>query len=152
MAHVRNKNHLFTGLFLIAVAMIAFHLAAPLSHRTEVGLGPGFVPRMFASLQTMLGLALVVSGFVTTDESHERWRLRPLLVLASIAFFCVAIERLGLVIALIGLVLIACAANRETRLREAVALAIGAAAFSSVLFVKLLGLSIPLWPTILPGV
>jgi hypothetical protein len=68
------------------------------------------------------------------------------MVLVAIAFFTLTIERMGLVISVVGLVLIACSANRETRMRETFALAAGAAAFSALLFVKALGLSIPMWP------
>lgn len=151
MGAIRNKNHFATGLFLIAVALLAFYLSRRLGGITDVGLGPGFVPRMFAFIQLGLGAALVASGFLTTDEDHERWQLRPLLVIVSIVFFCIAIERLGLVIALVGQVLISCAAHPGTKFHEAVALAVGAAVFSVVVFVKLLGLSIAVWPQNLFG-
>ena len=75
----------------------------------------------------------------------------PWWCLAAIAFFGVTIERMGLVIALTGLVLIACAANRGTKFHEALALAFGSAVLSALLFVKALGLSIPIWPSNLWG-
>jgi hypothetical protein len=52
---------------------------------------------------------------------------------------------------LTGLVLIACTANRGTKFYEALALAFGSAVFSALLFVKALGLSIPIWPQNLWG-
>jgi hypothetical protein len=146
MYHIKNMNQVMTGMFLILVSLLAIYLAWPLSGRTEVGLGPGFVPRALALAQALLGAALVVNGCVNDGEESEGWQLRPLMVLVAIAFFTLTIERMGLVISVVGLVLIACSANRETRMRETFALAAGAAAFSALLFVKALGLSIPMWP------
>ena len=151
MRRIKNINHVLTGIFLILVALLAFYLSARLSTFTEVGLGSGFVPRMFASIQLFLGAMLIGSGFLTTDESDEGWQFRPLVVLAAIAFFGVTIERMGLVVALTGLVLIACTANRGTKFYEALALAFGSSVLSALLFVKALGLSIPIWPSKLWG-
>jgi putative tricarboxylic transport membrane protein len=147
MDRIKNMNEVLTGILLILVALLAFYLAWPLSGFTEIGLGSGFVPRMYAFIQLGLGALLIVNGFLKVGEAHEAWQLRPLVVLAAITFFCVTIERLGLVVAVMGLVLIACAANRGTKFYEALALAFGAAVFSALLFVKALGLSIPIWPT-----
>src|SRR4051794_11208040 len=119
MSHIKNMNGVMTGIFLILVALVAFYLSWSLSGNTEVGLGPGYVPRMLAFIQLGLGLLLIVDGFLEAGEPTERWHLRPLvLILASVAFFAVTIERLGFVIALTGLVLIGCAANRETKFYE----------------------------------
>lgn len=152
MNRIKDLNEVLTGTFLILVALLAFYLAWPLSSTTEVGIGPGYVPKMVAAIQLVLGVIMIVNGFVEAGDPTERWHLRPLvLILAAVAFFAVSIERLGLVIALTGLVLIGCAANRGTRFREAIALAIGAAVFCVVVFVKALGLQIPLWPPNLWG-
>jgi Tripartite tricarboxylate transporter TctB family len=150
MQHIKNINQFMTGVFLVLVSWLAFYLAWPLSSVTDVGLGPGFVPKMFAAIQFGLGTALVIIGFLKAGEVSEPWHLRPLIVLAAIAFFGVSIDSMGLVVSLVGLVLIACTAHSETTFREALALAFGSAVLSAVLFVKLLGLSIPVWPQNLP--
>lgn len=149
MHPVKDMNEVLTGVFLILVALLALFLAWPLSSGTDVGLGPGFLPKMFSFTQLGLGAIMLVHGFVQSGHPAERWHLRPLvLVLAAVAFFAMAIERMGLVVALAGLVLIGCAANRDTKFLEALALAIGAVIVSILLFIKALGLAIPLWPTI----
>ena len=152
MHRIKNMNQVLTGVFLILVALLALYLASPLSSKTEVGLGPGFVPKLFAFMQLGLGALMIFNGLVLDGEPSEPWHLRPLvLVLASVGFFAISIERLGLVVSITGLVLISCAANRGTTFRDAVVLAAGSAAVSAVLFVKLLGLSIALWPPALLG-
>ena len=140
-------NEVLTGIFLILVAVLALYFSWPLSISTDVGLGPGYVPRMFAFIQLGLGAMLIVVGFLSAGETLEPWHLRPLaFILGSVAFFAVTIEGLGLVIALTGLVLIGCAANRGTKFHEALALAVGSAVFSWLVFVKALGLTIRMWP------
>ncbi len=152
MPRIKNMNEVLTGIFLILVALLAFYLLAPLSSGTQIGLGPGFIPRLFAFIQLGLGVVLIISGMVTAGEPSDAWQLRPvLLILASIVFFAVSIERLGLVLAVIGLVLISCAANRGTTFKEAAILAAASAAVSALLFVKLLGLTIAVWPPALLG-
>jgi putative tricarboxylic transport membrane protein len=152
MHHVKNMNAALTGIFLILVALLAFYLSWPLSSSTDVGPGPGYVPKMFALIQLGLGALLVANGLLQEGEPSEPWHLRPLvLILASVAFFAMTIERMGLVVALTGLVLIACAANRDTKFYEALALALGSVVVSALLFVKALGLSIPMWPPTLWG-
>jgi putative tricarboxylic transport membrane protein len=147
MGRIKDLNLVFTGIFLILVALLAFYLSAPLSSMTDVGLGPGYVPKMFAFVQLGFGALMIFNGFVQEGEPTEPWHLRPLLlVLASVAFFAFSITRMGLVVSVVGLVLISCAAHRGTTWREAVALAAGSAVVSVLLFVKLLGLTMPVWP------
>jgi hypothetical protein len=149
MNRIKDLNEVLTGIFLILAALLAFYLAWPLSSTTDVGLGPGYVPKAFAFIQLGLGAIMIVNGFLEAGEAPERWHLRPLvLVLASVAFFALTIERMGLVVALTGLVLIACTAHRGTKFYEALALALGSVVVSVLVFVKALGLSIPLWPQI----
>ncbi len=151
MAGQRNFNEIFTGVFLILVAIGAFVLAWPLSSRTDIGVGPDFLPKTLSGLLILLGAALVVQGLrVPSPQASEPWRLRPVaLVLGSVAFFGATIESFGLVVSLTGLVLISCAANPEARLRETLALAAGTVVVSALLFLKGLGLQIPLWPVFL---
>lgn len=146
MALIKNANAVMTGTFLIAAALLALYLTARLSTFSNVGLGAGFVPRTLALLQLGFGMALILSGLRKAADAPGPMHLRPWAVLGSIAFFALTIERLGLIIAVSGTVLIACLANRETKVVEAISLAAGAVAFCWLLFIVALGLSLPVWP------
>ena len=149
---IKNLNHVMTGIFLIAVALVALWAAWTLSSKTDMGIGPGYVPKMLAFALIGLGGLLVANGLWHEGEPTSAWHLRPLvLILSSVVFFALTIERMGLAVALTGLVLLGCAANKETRFREALALAVGAVVVCSLLFIKALGLSLPLWPAFLRG-
>jgi hypothetical protein len=137
---------------MILVAALSFYLAWPLDSFSSFGLGPGYIPKALALLLVAFGVAILIHGFLGTEESVERWHLRPLLlVLGSIVFFGLTVEAFGLWVAVIGLVLIASAAHGEARPLESAALAVGMAAFSFFVFIKGLGLTIPVWPSIAWG-
>lgn len=150
MRRIQNPNEVLTGGFLCCAALFAVYIAWPLSSGTDMGIGPGFLPKTLALIQFVLGAMLVAHGFVAEHDKLDPWQLRPLVfILSSLAFFAMTIERMGLIVALTGLVLIGCAANREMRLVEAMALAAGSVLFCIAVFVKALNLSVPLWPAML---
>jgi hypothetical protein len=155
MLRIKNSSQVMTGIFLISVSILAFYLSWRFRTFSELGIGVGFVPRMFASVQLLLGLLLVLSGIFKEsehkDDDEGGWQIRPLIVLVAIVWFGVTIESMGLVIAIVGLILISCTANKGTSIFEALALAAGAALFSVLIFVKALGLVIPVWPANLWG-
>jgi hypothetical protein len=146
-------NGVLIGAFLVLVALAALVLAWPLSSRSDVGLGPGFAPKMLAVVLLAMGTLMTVHGICWgAAEAPEPWHVRPVvLVLGSVAFFAATIESFGMVVALTGLVLISCVANSEARLWETLALAAAAVVASALVFVKALGLQIPVWPAP-PGV
>ena len=146
MIRVRDTSTFATGVFLVLVAIGALIVAWPLRSTSSVGLGPGYVPKMFAVILLILGCVIAVAGIRLEGEPTERWRLRPLtLVLASIGFFAFAVERLGMAVALIGLVLISSAAHEQVKWRDALLLAGVAVLFAWLIFQKALGLPITLW-------
>jgi hypothetical protein len=148
MARPRNLNEVLIGVFLILVSICTLAMAWRLSTRTDVGLGPGFVPKTLAVALLAMGVFMAGHGLRWGEqEEPEPWRLRPVaLVLGGLVFFGATIESLGLVVAITGLVLISCAANEEARVGETLALAAGAVVVSALVFVKGLGLQILLVP------
>ena len=144
---VRNVNDVLAGLFLIAVAALAFALTWHLRSGSAVSMGPGYLPKLLIAIQFIFGVGIVAQGIFGAPDRLESWSLRPLVwILASVAFFGVTIERFGLVVAVFGLVVLSALAHRGTRPIEGLALAAVLAAFSVLVFVKALGLPMPVWP------
>jgi len=117
---------------------------------TPSRMGPGFFPFWLGVLLAMTGLFILVRLLKQAERiSIERAPLRPLLwIFAAIALFILTLDRLGLVIAVLLLILIAGQARRGTTLKEGLLLGSVAALFSALVFVKGLGLIMPLWPTL----
>lgn len=144
---IRNLNDVLAGLFLIAVAAVALALTWNLRIGSTASMGPGYLPQLLIGVQVLLGAAIVTHGLLGAPDRLQPWSPRPLvLILASVAFFGVAIERFGLVVAVLGLVLLSALAHRGTRPFEGLLLAAGLAAFAVLVFVKALGLPLRVWP------
>jgi hypothetical protein len=95
----------------------------------------------------LIGGIIAVRGMVTSGTKLAGWHLRPLFfVLTAIMVFALLIEPGGLAIATVAIVLIGAAGGLEFRWPEALALAVGLAAGSVLLFVYGLKLSMPVWP------
>jgi putative tricarboxylic transport membrane protein len=150
MSRIKNLNDVLSGVLLIVVACLGLYLSWRLNSGTSAAMGPGYVPKMLSFIQIAFGIALIAIGTMTEGEAFEAWFPRPLFwVLLSVAFFGVTIERFGLVVAVVGLVLLSCVANKGTKPLEAGLLGVGMAAFAVLTFVTALGLPILVWPTLL---
>jgi hypothetical protein len=85
---------------------------------------------------------------VLAGPAIERVQARPLLVsLVAIVLFALALQWLGVVAAIAVLVLVGAYASRDVRLWQVLALAVFLIGFSVAIFVWLLGLPLPLWPS-----
>jgi hypothetical protein len=142
------------GLFLVALALVAFAATATLSVGTAGDMGPGFVPRALAWIILGFGIVFCITGAVAgTPRAAEPppapvWR--PLVaILAAIGVFAALFWSLGLIAACMGSVLVAGAATGPVRWGRLVLLGPALGAFSALLFVKGLGLPFQLWPAFL---
>jgi|SRR5215204_637302 hypothetical protein len=144
---IRSPKDFWAGLFFIAVALgfilLARHYGTGNMHR----MGPGLFPILVSTLLALLGLIIAVRSFAIDGPPVPRFHARPIIIsLAAIALFGVALAHLGLMAAVAVLVLVGALASRESRPLETIGLVVVLIAFSSVVFVWLLGLPIPLWP------
>ena len=138
------------GLFLIALAVVAFLSTRTLSVGTAADMGPGVVPRTLAWIILAFGVAICVSSLLKAPVPWPEVAWRPLAaVLASIALFAVLFSHLGLNVACVGAVLVAGTATKPVPWRQLLLFGPVLAAFSAVLFVKGLGLPFKLWPSFL---
>lgn len=152
MKRIGSLNDIFAGTFLLASGAFGFWLAWPLRSGTAAAMGSGYVPKMLALILMVLGAATIVSGFFQQEDELERWYPRQLVfILAALAFFGFTVDEFGIAVAILGLVLIGCLANREVRLFEAILLSLGLTLFTIVVFVKTIGMQVPLWPLFVRG-
>ena len=142
-----DVKELAFGLFLIALALVAFASTRTLSMGTADDMGPGFVPRTLAWIILGFGTFFCVTGALKAREAMPVVAWRPLFtILAAIAVFAVLFSTLGLIAACIGAVLVAGAATSPVQWGRLLLFGPAVAAFSALLFVKGLGLPFKLWP------
>lgn len=139
------------GLFLTALALVAFAATAGLDMGTAADMGPGFVPRALTWVVLGLGAVFCVTGALkAASEPLPAPAWRPLIaILAAIGVFAALFSSLGLIAACVGSVLVAGTATGPVRWGRLVLFGPALATFSALLFVKGLGLPLQLWPSFL---
>jgi hypothetical protein len=142
---ITHPRDFWSGLIFGLVGLATVYFGRESSMGTATKMGPGYFPTVLGMLLALIGLALVVRAFITAGERIPRFALQPLvLVLGATLVFGLMIRGAGILVSVIALVLISAAASRVVVWRGAVALAVGLAGVSAIVFVKLLGLPISL--------
>jgi hypothetical protein len=147
MIRLRSPQDLAAGLFLVAVAVLAYALAADLPMGRAVRMGPGYLPTVLSWLLGGLGLIIAARGFTVDGPRLERWYWRPLIALTlSLLVFAGLLERAGLVIAILAAVTVSSFAAPRPRLVTVALLALVLALACAGLFKYVLGLPLVLLP------
>jgi hypothetical protein len=146
----RLKNPDFAaGILFLAIGAMGLVLSWSLAVGNASRMGPGYMPRVFSASVAVFGIILIVRATRATGEEVGTFALRPFLaVLFAIAAFGFSIEILGLVISVLVLVLIAGMGSPDLSRRASFATAIALALATYLIFVRLLDLTIPVWPEI----
>jgi hypothetical protein len=153
---LRRKNVL-AGLMFIVIAAIGLWASRNYPVGTALRMSTGYVPRLLCWLLMGLGAVVLVQGLLETHRPEPRRepspqdgviaQLRPVvLVTVGLIAFALALEPLGLVLAILVLVVIASFATRELKLWETLAAAAGLSVLTWVIFILGLGLPIQMWP------
>lgn len=146
MSAIRSPKDFWAGLIYLCIGLGAFYIAQDYPMGTAVRMGPGYFPRVLGTLLALIGLVSLARSFLRPGESIGRlaWR-EVLLVLGATVMFGLLVRGAGLALSLIVLVVLSAYASRQFRLRTSVLLALGLAVFSVLVFIKGLGIPLPLW-------
>jgi hypothetical protein len=147
--HIRSQSNFWCGLLFLAIGVAVMVLAQQYRVGSAARMGPGFFPILLGGLLAFLGLILAIPALLIEGERFPTLPLRPLvMVLLSIAIFGIALEYLGFAVAVVMLVLVGGLADPDLRPVESAGLALFLAIFSVGIFVGLLGMPLPLWPSL----
>ena len=143
---IRAAKDFWAGLIFCVTGAAAVVLGRESSMGTATRMGPGWFPTVLGGLLALIGAALVMRALVSRGgERVGAFAVRPLvLILGATVLFGVVVRGTGLIVAIVALVMVSAAASRLVRWPAAVALALGLAVFSGLVFVKVLGLPMPL--------
>ena len=149
---IKSQKDFWSGLMFLGVG-VAFAVGSlDYSFGNSARPGPAYFPFGLGVLMAILG-AMVIFGAMTKDtadgEPVGAFAWRPLIIiLASVALFGFLLPRLGMFITLPLLVIMSSWASEEFTLQGAVINAAVLTFASWGIFYKLLGLTIPMTPTI----
>ena len=135
------------GLLVVAIGGLFLLFGRELEVGSSLRMGPGYFPTILSWL--MVALGAVMAGLAWRAPHQDGafgavpWRALVLIAGATV-FFGVALRGLGLLPVLLAVVFATAWASRYASLKASVALALGIALFCSGLFIKGLGLPLPL--------
>jgi putative tricarboxylic transport membrane protein len=147
MSTTDNSKDIIGGAAVVAIGAGFLLFSRDLDMGSAARMGPGYFPTILSGLMIMLGA--VMAALALRRPAGEDgvgplpWR-GLLLVIGATAFFGFALRGLGLGPSTAIVVFATAWASRYARLSRSVPLALGLAAFCAFLFIRLLGLPLPL--------
>lgn len=144
---IRAPRDFWAGLMFIAFGVGFAWVAQNYQMGTSVRMGPAYFPTVLGAMLAVLGFAIFVQSLVSTGPAVARFYFRPLvLIVLAIVLFGILLKPLGLVLSCAVLVGIGAFGGYEFKAKEVAILYVVLAIFSVWVFVKGLGLPIPVWP------
>lgn len=138
---------IWAGVFFAVIGALGLYFGADYAFGTTARMGPGFMPKLLCWGLLGLGAFIALVGLLRHAEPMEKWSFRPLaFILAAVLIFGALIETGGLVVATLGMTLVAGLATSDTRWGETLIVGGAMAAASVLIFVKGLGLTMKILP------
>lgn len=142
---VRNPKDFFAGVIYSAFGLAAIIIGGDYPMGTATKMGAAYFPTVLGGLLVFIGVVAIVRAFLVNGEAIGKFALKGgILVIGATLLFGMLLRGAGLIIALLALVLISAYASREFRWGPALALAFGLTVFCVIVFVKGLGVPLPL--------
>ncbi len=114
---------------------------------TAVRMGPAYFPTMLGGLLVVLGLVIFLRSFVIEGAKVPPFFFKPvILIVIGTVLFGALLKPLGVVIATGALTVVGALGGVDFRWKEVAILFVVLAVFAVWVFVKGLGLPIPVWP------
>jgi hypothetical protein len=150
---IKSQRDFASGLMFVAIGTGFAIGALNYTFGSSARPGPAFFPFGLGVLMTLLGAAVLFKSLTIESDDGEpigsiAWRPLGVLI-ASVVMFGLLLPRLGMVITLPLLVLLASLASDEFSLKSTLVSAGLLTVVAWGVFVKGLGLAIPLWPSFL---
>ncbi len=148
MDFIRGPKDFWAGVLFIALGIFAIVIGSNYSLGTAARMGPGYFPRILGILLIVLGAIVAFSGLRVPGVKIAAWHWRPtLVVLGSVVVFGLIVDKLGMAITTVLLIVGSAAASHEFRPREALISGVILSALAVGVFVVGLGVQLPIWPT-----
>lgn len=146
MSFIRNPKDFWSGAIFIAFGLAALLIAQNYRMGTALRMGPAFFPSILGGILIVIGAVGIVRAMIRPGEPISRFALKELaLVVGASLAFGFLVRGTGVAIAVIVLVMISGLASTKFKVVPFLAVAIGMAFFVALVFVKGLGLQMPMF-------
>ena len=141
----RNPKDFWTGLLYIFFGASAIFIARDYNMGTALRMGPAFFPTILGAVLAVIGAIAVIRSFIVPGTPISRFSFKGLgLVTVSVVVFGFLVRGVGLVVALPLFVIISAYASTRFRWRTTLIMAAGLTIFCALVFVKGLGIPLPI--------
>jgi hypothetical protein len=143
---MKLSQDVLLGLFFVVFGVVSVSVAMSYPFGTSGRMGPGYFPVIISSLLVLTGLLVLFRSQFVQPERLPAIRWKPLLLIpGAVVIFGLAVETLGLPLAVLLLTILSAATSIKFHIGwKAVAGSLAFAALCSVVFIELLGLPIPI--------
>ena len=152
---LRNAKDFWSGVLFAAVGLFFIVTVQELRLGTAARMGPAYFPTILGGLLTLLGLLLVLRGFLsraslTTADAHRvepfHWRILTL-ILGSVLVFSFLLNTCGVLLAVGAMIFVSACAEKKVHWKGTLAVVVVLDAIVWVTFVYGIGMQIPVWPS-----
>lgn len=147
---IKSEKDFWSGLLFIVVGLGFAWGATNYSLGSSARPGPGYFPLGLGLILAILGAILLFESLLIETSDGDKigpWPFKQgAIILSAVAIFGALLPRLGMAASLPLLILISSLAGGEFRLKEVVINSVVLTIGCWAVFIKGLGLTIPLWP------
>lgn len=149
---IKSQKDFWSGAMFVVVGIGFAVGATQYSFGSSARPGPGYFPFGLGILLALLGALVLFKALTIETEGGDpigsiAWRPMALIV-AAIVLAAVSLPRLGMVITMPMLIVVAAMASDEFRWRDAAIMSVVLTLVCWGVFIKGLKLTVPVWPTI----
>jgi putative tricarboxylic transport membrane protein len=142
---IRSSKDFWTGLIYLFFGVSAILIARDYGMGTGGKMGPAYFPTILGGLLVVIGVIAVIRSFVVPGAPIGAFAFKGLiLVTAAVLAFGFVVRGAGLVVALPLLVIISALASSRFRWRPTLIMAAGLTIFCVLVFIKGLGIPLPI--------
>ncbi|MSO75522.1 MAG: tripartite tricarboxylate transporter TctB family protein [Alphaproteobacteria bacterium] len=143
MANLRGGQDVVSGLLFAAIGAGGLIIARNYPMGTPIRLGTGVFPVLLCWGLIGIGLLIAVKGLVVDGPRLDGWAMRPLIYISlAIIAFSELIDRTGLLIAMVALMVLGGLGSPETKPREFTIFSVMMIVIAYLMFI--LGLEMPI--------
>lgn len=147
---IKSQRDFASGVMFIAIGVSFAIGALNYTFGSSARPGPAFFPFGLGIILALLGTVVLFTSLTIESEDGDPIgdiAFKPLLiVLAAVIVFGLALPRLGMVASLPLLIILSAMAGEEFHWGSAIVMSIALTVLSWAVFIKGLGLTIPMWP------
>ncbi len=143
--YIRNPKDFWTAVIYITVGSIFLFVSRDYPMGSSLKMGPAYFPTVLSSLLILIGVISLARSFVQQGTPIGSFTFRGLLVVISATvLFGLIVRGAGLIVALPALVVVSAYGSIRFRWGESLALAAGLTLFCILVFLKGLGVPLPI--------